>query len=158
MNKKRLQLEQLDRKLRGFNTAAQVTPPPTGWLKAVRVSLGMSLQQLADKLSITKQSVQEIETREKEGNITLKTLKDTASALDMQLVYGFVPKDGTLDDLIERKAKELAIRIVSRTSNTMKSLNSALKKRLKSAQPLLKTKCQKCYGIKLGLHRWANPN
>lgn len=120
MNKKRLQLEQLDRKLRGFNTAAQVTPPPTGWLKAVRVSLGMSLQQLADKLSITKQSVQEIETREKEGNINLKTLKDTASALDMQLVYGFVPKDGTLDDLIERKAKELAIRIVSRTSNTMK--------------------------------------
>ncbi|NNE32225.1 MAG: mobile mystery protein A [Winogradskyella sp.] len=120
MNKKRLQLEQLDRKLKGFNTAAQVTPPPTGWLKAVRVSLGMSLQQLADKLSITKQSVQEIETREKEGNITLKTLKDTASALDMQLVYGFVPKDGTLDDLIERKAKELAIRIVSRTSNTMK--------------------------------------
>lgn len=120
MNKKRLQLEQLDRKLKGFNTAAQVTPPPTGWLKAVRVSLGMSLQQLADKLSITKQSVQEIEKREKEGNITLKTLKDTASALDMQLVYGFVPKDGTLDDLIERKAKELAIRIVSRTSNTMK--------------------------------------
>jgi len=120
MNKKRLQLEQLDRKLKGFNAAAQVTPPPTGWLKAVRVSLGMSLQQLADKLSITKQSVQEIEKREKEGNITLKTLKDTASALDMQLVYGFVPKDGTLNDLIERKAKELAIRIVSRTSNTMK--------------------------------------
>jgi len=120
MNKKKLQLEQLDRKLRGFNTAAQVTPPPTGWLKAIRVSLGMSLQQLADKLSITKQSVQEIESREKEGNITLKTLKDTATALDMQLVYGFVPKDGTLDDLIERKAKELAIRIVSRTSNTMK--------------------------------------
>jgi len=120
MNKKRLQLEQLERKLRGFATAAQVTPPPTGWLKAVRMSLGMSLQQLADKLSITKQSVQEIEQREKEGNITLKTLKDTAGALDMQLVYGFVPKDGTLDDLIERKAKELAIRIVSRTSNTMK--------------------------------------
>lgn len=120
MNKKKLQLEQLDRKLRGFNTAAQVTPPPTGWLKVVRVSLGMSLQQLADKLSITKQSVQEIEKREKEGNITLKTLKDTASALDMQLVYGLVPKDGTLNDLIERKAKELAIRIVSRTSNTMK--------------------------------------
>ena len=120
MNKKKLQLEQLDRKLRGFTTAAQVTQPPTGWLKAVRVSLGMSLQQLADKLSITKQSVQEIEKREIEGNITLKTLKGTANALDMQLVYGFVPKDGTLNDLIEQKAKELAIRIVSRTSNAMK--------------------------------------
>lgn len=120
MNKKKLQLDQLDRKLRGFSTSAQITPPPTGWLKAVRVSLGMSLQQLANKLSITKQSVQEIEKREKEGNITLKTLKETASALDMQLIYGFVPKDGTLDNLIERKAKELAISIVLRTSNTMK--------------------------------------
>lgn len=120
MHQRKLQLEQLSRKLEGFTTAAQVTPPPTGWLKAVRVSLGMSLQQLAEKLSITKQSVQELEKREKGGNITLKTLKDTANALDMQLVYGLIPKDGTIDDLIERKAKELAIRIVSRTSNTMK--------------------------------------
>ena len=120
MNKNRLKLEQLDRKLSGFNTAAQVVPPPTGWIRAIRVSLGMSLQQLADKLSITKQSIQEIEKREKEGKITLKTLQDTATALDMKLIYGLVPKDGTLDNLIERKAKELALRIVSRTSNTMK--------------------------------------
>lgn len=120
MNKKKLQLEQLDRKLKGFEDATKVTPPPTGWLKAIRVSLGMSLQQLADKLSITKQSVQEIETREKEGSITLKSLKEAANALDMQLVYALVPKDGSLDNLIERKAKELAKRIVSRTSNNMK--------------------------------------
>ena len=38
----------------------------------------------------------------------------------LQLVYGFVPKDGSLDALIERKAKELARQIVLRTSNTMK--------------------------------------
>ena len=38
----------------------------------------------------------------------------------MQLVYALVPKDGTLEDLIERKARELAIRIVSRTSTNMK--------------------------------------
>ena len=120
MNKRKLQIEQLDRKLKGFTVAAKVTPPPTGWLKAVRVSLGMSLQQLADKLAVSKQSVQKIEKREAEENVTLKTLKDTAHALDMQLVYGLVPKDGTIDDLIERKAKELALRIVSRTSNTMK--------------------------------------
>lgn len=120
MHQKRLQLEQLSRKLEGFSMAAKIIPPPIGWLKSVRVSLGMSLQQLAEKLSITKQSVQELEKREKEGNITLKTLKDAANALDMHLVYGLVPKDGTIDNLIERKAKELAIRIVSRTSNTMK--------------------------------------
>jgi hypothetical protein len=38
----------------------------------------------------------------------------------MELVYGFVPKDGSLDALIDRKAKELATQIVLRTSNTMK--------------------------------------
>jgi predicted DNA-binding mobile mystery protein A len=120
MNEKKLQIEQLEKKLSGFSTAQKVVVPPTGWLKAVRVSLGMSLQQLADKLSITKQSVQELELREKEGTITLKKLREAANALDMQLVYGLVPKDGSLEKLIDRKANELATRIVSRTSNTMK--------------------------------------
>lgn len=120
MNKKKLQIEQLEHKLNGFRTAQKVVVPPTGWLKAIRVSLGMSLQQLADKLSITKQSVREIELREKEGTITLKSLRKTANALDMQLVYGLVPKDGSIEKLIDRKATQLATRIVSRTSHTMK--------------------------------------
>ena len=38
----------------------------------------------------------------------------------MHLVYGLVPKDGSIEKLIDRKAKELATRIVLRTSNTMK--------------------------------------
>ncbi len=38
----------------------------------------------------------------------------------MELVYGFVPKDGTLDGYIENKARFLAEKIVTRTSNTMK--------------------------------------
>ena len=134
MNKKKLQLEQLNRKLKAFDKASNMPVPPTGWIKAVRLSLGISLKQLADKLTITKQSVREIEIREKEGSITLKSLKETANALDMQLVYALVPKDGTLDDLIDRKAKELALRIVSRTSNTMKlEEQENSKERLKKA-------------------------
>jgi len=120
MNKKHLQLEQLEKKLRGFHSAQKVIVPPTGWLKAVRVTLGMTLQQLANKRSITKQSVQEIERREQEGAITLKSLREAAEALDMNLVYGLVPKDGSLENLVDRKARELATRIVARTSNTMK--------------------------------------
>jgi predicted DNA-binding mobile mystery protein A len=134
MNKKKLQIDQLESKLEGFTSAKKVPKPPTGWIKAVRVSLGMSLQQLADKLSITKQSVREIEIREKEGNITLKSLRESANALDMQLVYGLVPKDGTIENLIDRKARELATRIVSRTSNTMKLEDQEnTKQRLKKA-------------------------
>lgn len=132
----------------GFNAAQKVVAPPTGWLKAVRVSLGMSLQQLADKLSITKQSVQEIELREKEGTITLKSLRETANALDMQLVYGLVPKDGSIEKLIDRKARELATRIVSRTSNTMKledqeNTQQRLKKAIEERTAVIKNELPK---------------
>lgn len=120
MNKHKLQIEQLEARIKLFAPTRQLPNPPTGWVKAIRLSLGMSLQQLANKLSMTKQSVQELETREQEEAITLKSLREAARALDMELVYGFVPKDGSLDLLIENKARKLAEKIVSRTSNTMK--------------------------------------
>lgn len=119
-NKKKFLIAQLDRKLSAFNAVSKVDIPPTGWVKAVRLALGMTLQQLANKLSVSKQSIQDVEIREKEGRITLNSLRETADPLDIQLVYGFVLKDGTIEALIERKAKELAIQIVSITSTTMK--------------------------------------
>ena len=120
MNKNKLQIEQLESKIKVYAPITKTAIPPTGWIKAVRLALGMSLQQLANRISITKQSVQEMEQREKDGTISLKSLREAAKSLDMELVYGFVPKDGSLDALIDRKARELATQIVSRTSNTKK--------------------------------------
>lgn len=120
MNKNKLQIEQLESKIKVYASISQIVIPPTGWIKAVRLALGMSLQQLANRISITKQSVQEMEQRERDGSISLKSLREAAKALDMELVYGFVPKDGSLDALIDRKAKDLATQIVIRTSNSMK--------------------------------------
>lgn len=120
MSKRALQIQQLTKKMEAFTEPASVSMPPTGWVKAIRIAIGMSLQQMGKKLSISKQSMLEIEKREKEGTITLKALKATAEAVDMELVYGFVPKDGTLENMIDRKARELATTIVLRTSNTMK--------------------------------------
>ena len=115
-------------------TLKKITPPPTGWIKAVRTTLGMSLQQLGNKISITKQSLQDIERREKDGSITLKTLRDAANALDMELVYGFVPNDVSLESMIEKRATELATKIVLRTANTMKLEDQAnSKNRIKKA-------------------------
>lgn len=123
MSTNSLQIDQLEKKLKSYSTVKAVAAPPTGWIKAIRLALGMTLQQLASKLSITKQSALEIEKREKDGNITIKSLRDAANALDMELVYGFVPKDGSLDALIERKAKDVATKIVLSTSHTMKLEN-----------------------------------
>jgi len=120
MGKKSLQFQQLDRKMADYATLKQVAIPPTGWIKAIRTTLGMSMQQLGNKLSVSKQGVSDMENREKDGSITIKALKEIARALDMQLVYGFVPNDGSLDSLIEKRAIELATEIVQRTSNTMK--------------------------------------
>jgi predicted DNA-binding mobile mystery protein A len=120
MGKKSLQIQQLNSKMLAFASLQKVAPPPTGWIKAIRNALGMSMLQLGKKLSITKQSVQDIERREKDGSITIKALREAARALDMQLIYGFVPNDGSLEALIDRKATELAKQIVQRTSNSMK--------------------------------------
>jgi len=120
MGRKTLQFQQLSNKMLAFASLQKVAAPPTGWLKAVRLALGMSSQQVANKLSVTRQGVQDMERREKDGSITIKALRKVANALDMQLVYGFVPKDGSMDALVDRKARELAKQIVLRTSNTMK--------------------------------------
>ena len=120
MRKKSLQIQQLNSKMLAFASLQKVAPPPTGWIKAIRNAIGMSMLQLGKRLSITKQSVQDIERREKDGSISIKALREAARALDMQLIYGFVPNDGSLEALIDRKAKELATQIVQRTSNSMK--------------------------------------
>lgn len=134
MGKKSLQLQQLNRKMLGFASLQQVAMPPTGWIKAIRTAMGMSLQQLGNKLHISKQGVMDMEKREKDGSITIKSLREIARVMDMQLVYGFVPNDGSLDALIEKRATQLATQIVMRTANTMKLEDQAnSEKRIEAA-------------------------
>ena len=45
--------------------------PPTGWIKAIRTTIGMSLQKLGNKLNISKQAILDIEKREKDGLFTI---------------------------------------------------------------------------------------
>lgn len=120
MSKLKLQIAQMEKRFEAFSPAREILPPSSGWVKAVRNAIGMSMQQLANRLSISKQSVLELERREFEGSITIRSLREAARALDMELVYGFVPKDGSLQAMIDRHAQKLAAEIVARTSNTMK--------------------------------------
>lgn len=120
MERRSLQLAQLNNKMLAFASLRNVAIPPTGWVKAIRTAIGMSLNQLGKKLSITRQSAQAIEKRERDGSLTIQSMKTIAKALDMQFVYGFVPIDGSLQALIDRKSRELAIQIVMRASNNMR--------------------------------------
>jgi len=120
MQKKHLQIEQLESRMALFSAAAKLPKPSAGWIKAIRSALGISMQQLANRLSVSKSSVHNMEKREIEGGITLKSLKEVARVLDMELVYGFVPKDGSLGKYIDRKSLVLAEKVVLRTSNNMR--------------------------------------
>ena len=113
-------LRQVDRKIQRFPAINEVFIPKEGWIKLIRTTLNMSLRQLAERLSVSPQNIRKLELSEKEGSISLKSLRDTAQALDMQLVYGFVPKEGSLEAMMELKARKLATSIVMRTSNSMK--------------------------------------
>lgn len=119
-NKKKLLIEQLDQKLAKFKDARMVLVPQKGWINTIRTTLNMTREQLGAKLKLTKGAIQKIEDREAAGQITINKLRDIGQALDMQFVYGFVPKDGTIDNLINAKAEKLAQEIVLRTNQNMK--------------------------------------
>jgi predicted DNA-binding mobile mystery protein A len=117
--KQQLLIQQTDKKLAVFKPLTSNVIPAKGWINTVRTSLKMSFWQLGNRLKISAQSAKEIEDREANGTITLNSLKEAANALDLKLVYGFVAKSGSLEQMIEDRAKEIATEIVMRTNITM---------------------------------------
>lgn len=119
-NKRKLLIAQLDKKLQPFYESRTVLVPERGWTNTIRTTLNMTMAQLGAKLNITRQGVKRIEESEANGSITLNSLKDVANAMDLKLVYALVPKNGTINDLIQIKAENLAQKIVLRTNQNMK--------------------------------------
>jgi predicted DNA-binding mobile mystery protein A len=120
MRNDKLQFQQLNEKMDKLTVLQHLIMPPIGWIKAIRNGIGMSMEQLGKKLSITKQAVMDIEKREKEGAITIKSMQEIAKVIDMKFVYGFVPNAGSLEQMIETRSLEIATKIVQRTSTSMK--------------------------------------
>ena len=120
MRNDKLQFQQLNEKMDKLTFLQHLIMPPIGWIKAIRNGIGMSMEQLGKKLSITKQAVMDIEKREKEGAITIKSMQEIAKVIDMKFVYGFVPNAGSLEQMIETRSLEIATKIVQRTSTSMK--------------------------------------
>jgi predicted DNA-binding mobile mystery protein A len=116
----KLIIEQLDRKFEKLINLNDLESPSQGWIKSIRKALNMSLKQLANKLNITSVSVKETEQREQDKGITLKKLSEVAEALDCRLVYAIIPKQNSLEKIIEKRAYKFAEEIVFRTSHTMK--------------------------------------
>ena len=117
---RKLMIQQLDKKLEKLSILEEVLVPSDGWIKTIRTTLNMNLAQFAKKLKKSSPTVSELEEREANRNITLKKLMEVGEVLDLKLVYGFVPKDGSLEKMIEKRAYKIAKDIVTRTSHSMK--------------------------------------
>ena len=66
----------------------------------------------------------------------------------MKLVYGFIPKELSIEEMIEKRAFEIAKDIVMRTSNTMQledqeNSKARLEKAVKNRAEEIKTKMPK---------------
>jgi predicted DNA-binding mobile mystery protein A len=96
--------------------------PPSGWVKAIRGSLGLSIRQLADRVGVGHGSINQLEKREPKKRVTLESLENAARAMDCKVVYAIVPQESgaTLDDIIRNKAIAAASKILKEVSHTMK--------------------------------------
>ncbi|MEZ4722966.1 MAG: mobile mystery protein A [Flavobacteriales bacterium] len=119
-NKKQLLVGQLDQKLAKFKESELVQTPAEGWINAIRTTINMTREQLGAKLGMTKGAVQKIEEREATGQITINKLREAGQGLNMKFVYGFVPMEGSIQNLIDKESEKLARKIVLRTNQNMK--------------------------------------
>lgn len=128
MDKKKLIREQLDVSLERFSPLRNAVAPPKGWIRAIRGALGMTARQLAERLGVAQQSVARIEKEELSGSVTIKTMRRIADSLDCVFVYGFVPRT-SLEETVARQAQRVAIKRLSKASQTMRLEKQALSRK-----------------------------
>jgi predicted DNA-binding mobile mystery protein A len=107
----------LDAKVSGFKVEA-FTPPPAGWVRAIRDALGMTTRQMARRMGVTAMAISGLEDSERAGTVQLSTLRRAADALGCDLVYAIVPRVG-LDEEVRRQALTRARRELARVDRTM---------------------------------------
>lgn len=83
----------------------RATTPRSGWVKTVRLALGMSSEALGARVSISPQGVRRLEQSEADGSISLNTLARIADGLDCDVRYVLVPRTSLVDKVVRRAAE-----------------------------------------------------
>src|SRR5271157_245780 len=90
------QLRELNDAAMAFHAARGTAKNIHGWLRTVRQLVGIPAAEAAERIRVTKGEIFRAEYTEGRGAIELQTLRRAAEALGCELVYGLVPKEGTL--------------------------------------------------------------
>lgn len=99
--------------------ARDFTPPPKGWVRAVRDALGMSTRQMAVRCGVSHTAIAQLERSEVSGTARIDTLRRAADALDCDLVYALVPRVG-LQETVRRQSVRKAQLSVALADRTMR--------------------------------------
>jgi predicted DNA-binding mobile mystery protein A len=114
-----VQLRQLEDKLARLREMTSVELPADGWIRTLRQALGMSTEQLARRMGVTRQAVLQLELAERRKTATWTSLRKAADALDCDVVYAVVPR-GSLNQVLLRQGRKQAERHLARVAHSMK--------------------------------------
>jgi predicted DNA-binding mobile mystery protein A len=117
-SRKRLILEQISDNVNRYSLLKDSQPPLKGWIRAIRVALGMSGVQFAKRLGVSAPRVAILEKTEVTGRVTIRSVRQAADALGCVFVYALVPRS-SLKETIRRQALYVAREQLKRTSHTM---------------------------------------
>lgn len=84
-----------------------VSPPVGGWIRAIRESLGMTLESFGQRLGVTRATAHQIERAEVNESVTIKRLRAAADALGCDLSIQLLPRQ-SLNSTVRERAYEIA--------------------------------------------------
>ncbi|HLJ29775.1 MAG TPA: mobile mystery protein A [Candidatus Angelobacter sp.] len=116
---RKLRIAQLERALKPFLAVKDSPRPQKGWIRAIREATGITLREMAKRLGKAPSLAFYLEKSEAEYRITLGNLREAADALGCQLVYALVPKNGSVQDLSEQRARAKASENVRAVEHSM---------------------------------------
>jgi predicted DNA-binding mobile mystery protein A len=100
-------LRQLDSTLVTLKPLLAIPRPLTGWIAAIRKTLGMTHRQFAARMEVPESRISSIEKGEISGKTTLDTMERAAAALNCRFVYAIVPNE-SLEQFLKQQARRIA--------------------------------------------------
>lgn len=95
-------LVELDSQFRELAKLQGSATPRCGWVKTVRLALGMNSETLGRRIGISQQGVRKLEQSEADGSISLNTLAKIANGLNCDVRYVLVPRISLVDQVMAR--------------------------------------------------------
>ncbi len=101
-NERAMERKRLEEVLLGFRLGRKEASEVKSWIRTLREALGLREVELAERLGYEARSVYRLEKSEIRASIQVKHLRKVAEAMECDVVYALVPKEGSLEEMAQR--------------------------------------------------------